>query len=279
MSSQSAQDQSSQKKPETKTIYTIESFVPSASNISIINFKSYANSKLGESGTIKYNGNYFSVKMAGLVTPFGAKQVVIEGQQQDASRQPKYSLEFSIVEDSSVQCMLEDFDQAIVDYLDQKNPVTDRIVGYKKIKGENVRTPRDGISAMYKSNIKDGKTKDDGTTYDRTFSCSITPSGQFATEFYDSNSKLIPVHYDVNGDPSTFLSNVCPSHSKCNILVSAMFWKSDSKFVLKWQVRQVKVFPPENVTQKGVCVLDDDPDVSNEMANDPEVNDSTSFEE
>ena len=265
MSSQVAQNstQSNKKKPVSSNMYTLDTFHPTSSNISIVNFKANAVSKLGESGVFKHNGDYFSVILKDLQTPFGAKLVEIANQNSSSANQkPKYALTFSVPEDSSLHIMFDELDEAVYSYLDIPNPITDRIVG-KNNKG--VRKSRQAFESLYKSILKDGKEVE-GTKYDRTFTASITPEGVFTTEFYDKGSNLLSVTYDSeNRNDPTYLSNVCPKGSKCNILMSPQFWKSGDNFGIKWQLRQVKVFVPEVNIVKGQCVLDDDDEQSNQQ--------------
>ena len=275
MSSISTSDNSAiKKKGLSSNMYTTETFHPSSSNISIVNFKSNPVSKLGESGAFKHNGDYFSIIIKGLSTPFGAKLVEIANQNSSSQNQkPKYVITFSVPEDSSTHIMFDELDEAVYSYLEIPNAITDRIVG-KNNKG--VRKTRAAFEALYKSVLKDGKEVE-GTKYDRTFSASITPEGVFGTEFYDNNGKLLNVSYDINND-ATYLSNVCPKGSKCNILMSPLFWKSGDNFGIKWQLRQVKVFAPELNIVKGKCVLDDDEDNDN-YSKDPNFDDTTGVEE
>ena len=245
---------------------TLKEFHPTGNNITIKNFKQNHGSKLGESGSLLYNNNYLTLKTSNLLTTFGAQTFSgsDDNQNTNGQSQPKqqgaekFTMNLELPDGSLDVNAFSDFDEAVLQALEVENSITNRIVGMNRT---GKRYDRSVFETHYSYTVhKPSKQPEDGSKYSDFIVISFTKEGAFATQVYDADRKLIPVHYDSNNKDEFYISNVITPRSHCTALISPMFWKTNDKFGVKWQIRQVVVHPNPLGFKVGECAIESDPD-------------------
>lgn len=253
-----------------RSIVTLSEFNPTRENVKIVDVKKNANG-LGEFGSIKYNNSSLELAITGLVTPFGASKVVLkdkEGKVTNANSKPKYTLTFSLPPDSPAFAKISQMDQAIKDVIS-----THDYQAFKTTK--NGQLSEEMIEEKYNPSLKAGTKdeKDGKPKYDNSlFTTSLVDenkSQSLLTYFFDKDKNPLKISYEENVfdgnvevENELYINKVCPPSSLCDVLISPSIWVVDKKFGVKWQVRQVIVYPAP-LRQIGVCLLTDESDPSN----------------
>lgn len=180
----------------------------------------------------------------------------------------KYSISLSLNEGDSngLKSKLLDLDEHIIDLsctekLDKVTGLPELYIvkasGGRKVDASQYRSVAEN---KYSTSVK--YPKDQTSSYPPRFTANIKTNpknpSEIETEFYDKAGKRIE---GVSLDPtsSMYIKHVIPRNSQCNLLVDGYIWSIDSaSFGIKWSIKQLRVYPAQEVIPLGVCMIGND---------------------
>ena len=254
----------------TKQFYTVAEWEPKTHTIGVVKT---SNSKTGKNASLLYpNTNRFYLSTGRLSSPFGVTCstdfVNKEGDANSASQSTsnvgpvKYTVSLSLGE-CEFKRKLEDLDEHIVELscTEKLDKVTGlpELFAVKTVGGRKTDPAQIASIAENKYSPSVKYPKDQTSSYPPRFirTNPKNPS-EIETEFYDKAGKRIS---GVSLDPTSdmYIKHIIPPNSQCNFLVDGYIWSLDSTgFGIKWYIKQIRVYPAQEVIPQGVCMIGND---------------------